>query len=217
MSQGEELVAAMAILLLRSRHGTDPISRAEIDGAVQECAMFGGTELGPEQIAAIVRDLDLRLVTRVGRPTMLVDERGHEPWYFGDHKTNRRFFKRYADFLLQDQGWAPATIDAIDLATDLVMEQIENPKREGSWDRRGLVVGHVQSGKTANYAGLANKAADAGYKLDHRLAGMHNALRQQTQRRLDRDVLGYDTRAPIGQGLARIGVGELDRSIHAEH
>ena len=74
------------------------------------------------------------------------------------------------------------------------MEQIENPQRDGRWDRRGLVVGHVQSGKTANYAGLVNKAADAGYKLIIVLAGMHNALRQQTQRRLDRDVLGYDTR-----------------------
>ena len=96
-------------------------------------------------------------------PTRLVDETGHEPWYFGKHKENRRFFKRYGDFLIQQQQWAPAAIEAIDVATDLVMEQIEDPQRDGPWDRRGLVVGHVQSGKTANYAGLVNKAADAGY------------------------------------------------------
>lgn len=217
MSQAEETVAGMAVLRLRQRHGTNAIGRGEIETAVEECAAFSGLALDPEQIAAIVRDLDLRLVTRVGRPTRLVDERGHEPWYFGDNKANRRFFKRYADFLLQDQGWAPATIDAIDTATDLVMEQIENPKREGSWDRRGLVVGHVQSGKTANYAGLTNKAADAGYKLIIVLAGMHNALRQQTQRRLDRDVLGRDTRTPVGEGAVWIGVGEHNKSIHAEY
>ena len=71
------------------------------------------------------------------------------------------------------------------------MEQMEDPNRDGPWDRRGLVVGHVQFGKTANYAGLASKAADAGYKLIIILAGMHNALRQQTQRRMDRDFLDW--------------------------
>lgn len=216
MNQGEDLVAGMAMLLLRQRHGTGPVSRAEIEAAVAECLKFSGADVDPSRVPVIVQDLDSRLVTRVGRPTKLVDERGHEPWYFGDHKNNRRFFKRYTDFLLQSQQWAPATIEAIDTATDLVMEQIENPKREGSWDRRGLVVGHVQSGKTANYAGLVNKAADAGYKLIIVLAGMHNALRQQTQRRLDRDVLGYDTRMEA-QAFARIGVGEFDRGIHAEY
>ena len=119
---------------------------------------------------------------------------------------------------MQDQGWPPAAIDAIDVSTDLIMEQIEDPNREGPWDRRGLVVGQVQFGKTANYAGLANKAADAGYKLIIVLAGMHNALRQQTQRRLDRDILGYNTTpASGGQGFVRIGVGDFDRNIHAEH
>ena len=154
----------------------------------------------------------------VGRPTTLSDEKGHVPWYFGERRQDRRFFRRYADFLLQDQQWPPASIEAIDIATDLVMEQIEDPEREGRWDRRGLVVGHVQSGKTANYAGLANKAADAGYKLIVVLAGMHNVLRQQTQRRLDRDVLGYDTAsAQAGQGFKRIGVGPFDVNVHAEH
>lgn len=216
MNQGEDLVAGMAMLLLKQRFGTGPVSRADIEAAVTECLKFSGADVDPSRIPDIVWSLDTRLVTRVGRPTKLVDDRGHEPWYFGDHKNNRRFFMRYADFLLQSQQWAPATIEAIDIATDLVMEQIENPKREGSWDRRGLVVGHVQSGKTANYAGLVNKAADAGYKLIIVLAGMHNALRQQTQRRLDRDVLGFDTRMD-SQAFARIGVGEFDRGIHAEY
>ena len=211
----EELVASMATLLLRRRFGSDAVGRAQIEAVVRECVKNSGEQLSESQISDVIRDLDLRLVTRVGRSTKLVDERGHEPWYFGDAKSNRRFFQRYARFLRQDQGWALATIDAIDEATDLVMEQIENPKRSGEWDRRGLVVGHVQSGKTANYAGLINKAADAGYKLIIVLAGMHNALRQQTQRRLDRDVLGYDTRAPAGH--SRIGVGEFDKSIHAEY
>jgi hypothetical protein len=65
--------------------------------------------------------------------------------------------------------------------------------RGREFDRRGLVVGHVQSGKTMNYAAMANKALDAGYKLVIVLTGMHNSLRSQTQIRLDEEVLGYDT------------------------
>ena len=50
-----------------------------------------------------------------------------------------------------------------------------------------MVVGYVQSGKTANYIGLINKALDAGYKYIIVLAGIHNNLRSQTQSRIDEE------------------------------
>ena len=218
MSSGLESIASMALITLRQRHPLGVVSRVEITAAVQDCTRLLETKISNEEIEKIVVELETRLVVSIGRPTTLIDDNGHVPWYFGERKANRRFFRRYADFLLQDQGWPPVTIEAIDVATDLVMEQIEDPERHGRWDRRGLVVGHVQSGKTANYAGLANKAADAGYKVIIVLAGMHNVLRQQTQRRLDRDVLGYNTSsARAGRGFIRIGVGAFDVNIHAEH
>jgi len=218
MKNLEETVSSMAMMLLRQRHPTGAVDRDEINAAVKDCAKVLSLGLDAAQLERIERTLETRLVVKVGRPTTLVDERDHIAWYFGDRKTNGRFFKRYADFLSQDQGWSPAAIDAIDVSTDLIMEQIEDPNRDGPWDRRGLVIGHVQSGKTANYAGLINKAADAGYKLIIVLSGMHNVLRQQTQRRLDRDFLGYDTKPTNGGlGFTRIGVGDLDRNVHAEH
>ena len=61
-------------------------------------------------------------------------------------------------------------------------------------DRRGLVVGQVQSGKTAHYTGLICKAADAGYRLIVVMAGVHNNLRSQTQLRLDEGFYGFDSR-----------------------
>ncbi|WFU55724.1 Z1 domain-containing protein [Bradyrhizobium pachyrhizi] len=218
MSSVEDAIGSMALMMLRQRHPDTAVGREEIEKAVNDCAKLLAKDIPAGRIAAIVQELETRLIVKVGRPTKLIDERGHVAWYFGDRKEGRRFFKRYGDFLLQDQGWPPAAIDAIDLSTDLIMEQIEDPNRDGPWDRRGLVVGHVQFGKTANYAGLASKAADAGYKLIIVLAGMHNALRQQTQRRMDRDFLGYNTTPTSGGvGFTRIGVGELDKSIHAEH
>jgi len=74
---------------------------------------------------------------------------------------------------------------------------------------RGLVVGHVQSGKTGHYTGLICKAADAGYKIIIVLAGMHNNLRSQTQMRLDEGFLGYATN-PVAEDIRIIGVGEID-------
>jgi hypothetical protein len=213
-----ETVASMALVAIRQRHASSAVGVVEIEAAVRDCIKLFAQDWSDEAVAKIVSNLETKLVIKVGKASVLIDERGHIPWYFGDRKADRRFFKRYADFLLHSQGWSPIAIDAIDTTTDIILDQLEDPNREGPWDRRGLVVGHVQSGKTANYAALANKAADAGFKLIVVLAGMHNALRQQTQRRLDRDVLGYDTTpAGTGQGYKSIGVGEFDGSIHAEH
>lgn len=55
--------------------------------------------------------------------------------------------------------------------------------------RKGLVVGYVQSGKTANFSAVITKAVDEGYRFIIVLAGMYNNLRRQTQERLDNDVL----------------------------
>lgn len=87
--------------------------------------------------------------------------------------------------------------------TSKILSYIENPKREGKWDIRGLVVGDVQAGKTANYIGLITKAIDAGYKIIIVLAGITNDLRQQTQKRIDMGVLGFvtDKQKITGPGL----------------
>jgi hypothetical protein len=53
-------------------------------------------------------------------------------------------------------------------------------------------MGYVQSGKTANFTGVVARAADAGYRLIIILAGTWNILRNQTQRRLDKELLGKE-------------------------
>ena len=76
-----------------------------------------------------------------------------------------------------------------------------------------MVVGHVQSGKTANYTGLICKAADAGYRLIVVIAGIHNNLRNQTQARIDEGFIGRDTgrlaHANKAQRQKIIGVGHV--------
>jgi hypothetical protein len=116
-----------------------------------------------------------------------------------------RYWDRYASHLRQE-GWAPSVLDKLDETVDETLGQLTNPLQEGAWDRRGMVVGSVQSGKTANYTGLVCKAADAGYKVIIVLAGFHNNLRSQTQIRLEEGFLGYDKSEPGNPKI--IGVGE---------
>ncbi len=82
------------------------------------------------------------------------------------------------------------SIRATDDVTDEIMNYLGDPQDTGDWDRRGLIMGHVQSGKTTNYSALITKAADAGYTIIIVLAGMTNSLRKQTQERLDMTFAG---------------------------
>jgi hypothetical protein len=144
----------------------------------------------------------------------LVDEKDHLEW-LADAKAERKweFWDRY-DRYVQDVKLLPRQVRwRLDESTERVLRKLEDPRRPGRWRRTGLVVGQVQSGKTANYIGLACKAADSGYKLIVVLAGVHNSLRSQTQLRVDEGLLGFDTqyqqRYDAESGTSRIGVGVL--------
>lgn len=91
---------------------------------------------------------------------------------------------------LHDTGFG-GDLDDLDQASTKVVAHLADPHVRGL-KKKGLVVGHVQSGKTANYTAVMAKAADAGYRLFIVLAGMHNNLRRQTQERLTRDLLDHD-------------------------
>lgn len=94
-------------------------------------------------------------------------------------------------YLERDFGMPPTVVNNLHELTDMVLERLEEPERDGPWDRRGMVVCSVQSGKTANYTDLVCKAVDAEYKLVIILAGIHSNLRSQTQLRIDEGVLGF--------------------------
>lgn len=94
-------------------------------------------------------------------------------------------------------------------------ERLENPGRPGPWDRRGVVVGHVQSGKTAHYAGLMCKAADAGYKIIVVLAGLTIIPPGARPSRVSTEIfLGYDSQRRVARQADRsVGVGRLNHNL----
>ena len=162
---------------------------------------------------ALIGELEGLYNVWVASATTLDDQRGHQPWLAErqDH-IDWKFWKRYRLYLEAKKGIEPAVIQRLDEVTDGILSRFEDPQRKGPWDRRGMVVGQVQSGKTQNYTGLICKAIDSGYRLIIVLAGVHNNLRSQTQVRLDEGVIGFDTqqRRTFDQRNTRIGVGLLD-------
>lgn len=142
----------------------------------------------------------------------LSDPKGHQDWLAKRRAEIKwSFWGRYETFLQAIEQLPEPVIKSVDARTEGILDLLEDPSRPGPWDRRGLVVGSVQSGKTGNFLGLACKALDAGYKLVIILAGIHNSLRAQTQIRMEEGLLGYNTDSSLffEQASKKVGVGTL--------
>ncbi|CAH2606074.1 Z1 domain-containing protein (plasmid) [Rhodovastum atsumiense] len=92
--------------------------------------------------------------------------------------------------------WKPHQIESVTSESLRVLRHLRDPLRPAPFQGRGLVVGYVQSGKTANYTAVAARAVDAGYRIVIVLSGIHDSLRTQTQLRLERELVG--SQAGIG-------------------
>lgn len=172
--------------------------------ARQIASIFGYTG----DLRNIVTEAMESVVTRMGAGTSLVDvnAKHNDQWVHKREDVNWIYAKAYEEFL-RNEGWPPQMVQSLSDVTARILGHLQDPLSEGtSWNRRGLVIGHVQSGKTANYTGLIARAADAGYKFIVVIAGIHNNLRRQTQQRIDEAFIGRSSdpedRRNIGVGLA---------------
>lgn len=134
-------------------------------------------------------------------PSLIEDEsRDHDIWLPNVDRNNWYYWPRLRNYLIDQKEWPIETVRSIDDATDRILGAMEDPTKP-AYDTSGLVVGYVQSGKTANYTGLIAKAADTGYRLIIVLTGMHNTLRYQTQVRLDKELVGKLNGESVGVGI----------------
>jgi hypothetical protein len=166
-----------------------------------------------EEFKLILRRIQARLVIVMDTGTAL-SRPDHVPWLMGRKAAITPFYWERFRTYLPNVGLMPAVINTLDRVTDDVLDLCGDPSLGGLWSRRGLVVGDVQSGKTATYTALTCKAADAGYRLVILLTGTLENLRRQTQERLDEGFVGLDSsemlqKAQIAKNRA-VGVGAID-------
>ncbi|MBL4731553.1 MAG: Z1 domain-containing protein [Rhizobiaceae bacterium] len=129
-----------------------------------------------------------------------------KPWLKGKREEGIewRYWNRFRKHLKKNAGFPWPVINKIDDYTRDILDYCGDPMEDGSWKRSGLVVGHVQSGKTTNYSGLIAKGIDSGYKVFILFAGITNSLRAQTQERIEENIIGLSTKS---DGI--IGVGNI--------
>lgn len=206
-------------LILQRLHKKFGTGAVPIDAVLGEMTLFrsfeglyedidedGWEDLKRELLAKVVITIDPQGGITLSHPD-------DEDWLSGAVKDID--FRRWMAYrlFLQGRGFTPGVVAAIDNSTNEILNCLGDPRKVGSWSRRGLVIGDVQSGKTATYIGAVNKAADAGFKLIILLAGGTEALRKQTQLRIDEGIIGRDSSHTISaNGVANnnvIGVGKF--------
>ena len=188
-----DLIENIAQLYLQQLQATQNLTVDDIREKVElACQNPGGEELTPQEKNKLITDLESRFQTVIGSERELVGEdEGWSKWL----PTRRgeidwKYWDRYRKYMSQG-GLPDDVLSRLDSSTDRVLGLIGDPKREGVWDRRGLVVGLVQSGKTGHYVGVINKAVDSGYKVIIVMTGFTESLRVQTQDRIEKGLLGY--------------------------
>lgn len=167
-----------------------------------------------EDFETVLRSLHSRLAITMDLGTALRDEYKFAPWLSASKSSIESFYWERYRVLLYQRSWPHQVVNTLDKVTDDILDLTADPRRSGAWKRRGLVVGEVQSGKTAAYTALICKAADAGYFFIVLLTGTLEDLRRQTQERLDDGFVGMDSSDILQQPGIRdnrlVGVGHID-------
>jgi hypothetical protein len=165
-----------------------------------------------EEFAAVLHRITAKVSISMDTGVALVAYE-HIPWLNARKPEIDPFYWERFNQLLNKKEWPPKVITTLDRVTDNILDLLGNPTQQGQWKRRGLVVGDVQSGKTATYTALCCKAGDAGYRLIILLTGTLESLRRQTQERLDEGFVGRDSSgelAVIRNNSRAVGVGLIN-------
>jgi hypothetical protein len=163
-----------------------------------------------EEFDALLKRIYAKVSISMDMGIALVSE--HRPWLNASKPSIVPHYWERFNQLLTNRGWPKQVTSTLDSVTDQLLDLLGNPALKERFNVRGLVVGDVQSGKTATYTALTCKAADAGYRLIILLTGTLENLRRQTQERLDEGFVGLDSSGELTtvKKNRAIGVGIIN-------
>ncbi len=179
--------------LINSTFSDVPPSEAEFNDIAEKARIANSSfcSVSDDEFHRIKKRLREYLVVKLDTGICLPDlKNGHQSWLPAKRADIDFFFwGRYKKYLEETKHWNPRVTSKLGQVSDEILDQCGDPKGE-DFHIKGLVLGDVQSGKTSNYTAIANKAADVGYEIIIVLAGIPELLRQQTQKRLDKEFCG---------------------------
>ena len=172
----------------------EPPSEAEFDAKAIELreSLASIYPITDDEFNDIRKRLKANIVVVAEMGIVIKDvKKPHKSWLLARRSECDFFFwNRYKRYLEEIKHWNPRLTGTLGRDSDEIVDLLGDPKSEAAFQRRGLILGDVQSGKTANYTAICNKAADTGYRVIIVLAGTMENLRQQTQERLDAEFSG---------------------------
>jgi hypothetical protein len=212
-SQMEKLETVVSALL-----SEDTYSEAHLREQLEAFRPVVAPDVSDDEIAAVHRRLVSKLSIDVEIGVGITDK-DFKSWL--PEKRHDIEWLRWLTYKqwLRNNNRSPRVLEKMEEFTDIILDYVGDPTLPGSWNRKGLIIGDVQSGKTQTYLGLLNKAADAGYRLIVLLAGNTEYLRQQTQIRVDEGFLGKDSSRNISRSGTSmpadryVGVGRLNKEL----
>lgn len=212
------MIATSAINLAQ-KSGLD-IEIGKINAYIDQAIAFSKLECDDDVRQRLFADIEYKYQIRHERGSAIFnDYENKRDWYSKMQIDNPYFWMRYKEYLINNTTVSPRSINLLDEETlPDIMNCLGNPNEEfeGTRFRRGLIIGDVQSGKTATYTGLICKAADSGYKVVILLAGITESLRRQTQKRIDEGIIGITTSVNGKKQIKeRIGVGLDNKPLRA--
>lgn len=206
-----ELLENMISTVINTKYPDVPPTEIQFDTEVatlrQSLIMFSVSD---DEFAAIKRKLKANIVVQMNLGVLIKDKAQHQPWLSKRRESLDFFFwNRYKKFLEEVKHWNPRVTGRLGQVSDDIIDYLGDPKSDEPFQRRGLVLGDVQSGKTANYTAICNKAADTGYRIIIVLAGMMENLRQQTQERLDAEFSGRLSQYLLDPAMKNIDIANF--------
>lgn len=188
---------------------------AEIDRLIDKMRVNLGTlfKLEDAEIEEIKRQVKFECSIKMMEGASVKEK--HKEWFLNRKADlDMKYWNRYRTYLV-DKGFSVNVVNKMDDILDKLTDYLGDPCSDSEFQRRGLVIGDVQSGKTSNYTGLICKAADAKYRVIVLLTGTIEKLRRQTQSRIDEGFVGMKSikRIKNDENDALVGVGKIDKSV----
>ena len=218
MTSNMQYLVTTITAIVNQKYQDDLPTLDQIDEVAEQmrAAFSSMYPVSDEEFLQIRKTLASNILHSIGNAvTLKGKDSTHRSWYFVQ-ENDGFYWNRYRTYLRDIKHWGPEVVARLHETSDNIMDDLGNPKdRERPFQRRGLLLGDVQSGKTGTYTAICNKAADAGYRVIIVLAGMMENLRVQTQERLDAEFVGKESKYTLDKKADQeirntpVGVGKI--------
>ena len=156
MNDLQKMLKNMVVMFISS---DTALEEATIDDKIAEVSgMPTFSMLSAEEIEEVKASIKSEFSIKLDHG-VLIEEKNHEKWFLARKaQLGMKYWERYKKYLLADKGFSTKVVNTMDDILDTLTDLLGDPERNVKYKRRGLIIGDVQSGKTAKRRNKGNTA-----------------------------------------------------------